>query len=112
MVNPELTPNNGFEILQFLLKKKHFRDVDAVAEWESKLASQATPLTKFFNSWRKTKEDEKMKRITDQENLAEYEHIPKVAKKTSSKKVEKEKEEFKGIFGGSDEDDEDDELVN
>ena len=115
------------EILICARKRPHFltaiialqvsfgvRDRNEIDAWEGRLRNEngGPPLAKFYQSLVKTKTEETLKAATDQENLADYDFIPKM--KTKKEKKEKKSsgktgaQEFKDMF---EEDDSDSELV-
>ena len=66
---------------------------------------QVTPLGKYFDIFKGIKEAEKAKKL--KKEMDDYKFIPEAGKK--AKKTEKKVEEFKGIFG-DDEDEDNDEI--
>jgi nucleolar complex protein 2 len=97
------------ENVQFVLGKRKkvndfgVRDLEKIRVWESVLRQQGPPLSKFFESWNKIKEQETLKIMSDQVKMDDYNFIPKMKNK---KNKEKNQEEFKGIFGEEEESDE------
>merc|ERR1711997_294188 len=71
----------------------------------SALRQQGPPLSKFYESGSKVKEEETLKVMSDQVKLDDYSFIPKINNK---KLKDKPIEEFKGIFGDDDDSDQDD----
>ena len=56
-------------------------DHEKIKVWEAQVERDGTPLTALYNSWRKTAESQYMKRVTQQEKLDDYQHIPTMNKK-------------------------------
>ena len=72
------------------------------------MATEGTPLMRYYSSFAKAKEEETRRRVAKTEEISEgYDFIPKLNKKKekAAKKKDKEPKEFKGIFGGEDDDD-------
>ena len=97
------------ENVQFVLEKRKkvndfgVRDLEKIRVWESALRQQGPPLSKYYESWNKVKEEETLKIMSDQVKMDDYNFIPKMKNK---KNKEKHQEEFKGIFGEDEESDE------
>lgn len=95
--------------MQFVLAKRRkvsdfgVRDLEKIRVWESVLRQQGPPLSKFYESWNKIREEETLKVMSDQVKMDDYNFVPKIKDK---KRKDKSQEEFKGIFGGEDESDE------
>merc|ERR1711997_876099 len=71
----------------------------------SALRQQGAPVSKYYESWSKVKEEETLKVMSDQVKMDDYNFIPKINNKKSK---DKPIEEFKGIFGDDDDSDQDD----
>ena len=97
------------ENVQFVLANRRkvndfgVRDLEKIRVWEAALRQKGPPLSKFYESWSKVKEQETMKVMSDQVNMDDYNFVPKLNKNNKTKS----KKEFKGIF---DEDEESDEV--
>ena len=95
------------ENARFVLDKRRkvtdfgVRDIEKIRIWEAALRQQGTPLSKYYESWNKVREQETMKKVSGKEEMDDYSFVPKLDKK----KKEKPAEDFKGIFGDDDEDD-------
>ena len=102
------------ENVQFVLSKRRkvtdfgVRDLEKIRIWESALRQQGPPLSKFYESWSKVKEEETLKVMSDQVKLDDYNFIPKINNKKSK---DKPIEEFKGIFGDDDDSDQVSNLI-
>ncbi len=68
------------------------------------MKTQGTPLSKFYQSFRKVKDHEQKKEMTQKDELDDYDFVPALKKN----KVQKKKsDDFKGLLEGSDDDTED-----
>ena len=68
------------------------------------MSTEGTPLTKYYDSFAKAKEEETRRIVAKTDEISEgYDFIPKLDKKKAAKS-KKEPEEFKGIFGDDDDD--------
>lgn len=67
------------------------KNIAEIANWENKIKSNGTVLTKFYSSWIKIHEAQKLKLLTKNESTAEY-NIP-VIKKSNKKKLDEESSE-------------------
>ena len=67
------------ENVQFVLANRRkvndfgVRDLEKIRVWEAALRQKNPPLTKFYESWSKVKEQETMKVMSDQINMDDYE---------------------------------------
>lgn len=78
--------------------------------WETQIANDGTPLLAFYKNWKKTTDLQQAKKVSEQEKLDDYSHIP--ALKKNHKKIRMKQEqaaEVGGFLSGSDDDDFDEE---
>lgn len=90
------------------------KDAEKLRAWEAELLQRqgGTPLSKYYESWQKVKEQRDLKLMAKKDQLDDdnyYSFIPKVERKASKKPKAA---EFKGIFGGDDDESEDDGVVS
>ena len=97
------------ENAKFVLEKRRkvtdfgVRDLDKIRIWEAALRQQGPPLSKYYESWKKVKEQDTLKKVTGKEEMDDYNFVPKM--KDMKTKKTKSDEEFKGIFGDDDDED-------
>ncbi|XP_050737125.1 nucleolar complex protein 2 homolog [Eriocheir sinensis] len=85
-------------------------DRKAVKNWEISVKQSGTPLTSFHASWRKTREKEHLRRVSNRVEMDDY-NLPVVKKRELlDKQKAKDKDEFKELFADDDDDDDDDEI--
>ena len=102
------------ENVQFVLANRRkvnnfgVRDLEKIRVWESALRQKGPPLSKYYESWSKVKEQETLKAMSDQVDLDDYNFIPKLNKNNKVKS----KKEFKGIFDEDEDSDEVSRIVN
>lgn len=72
------------------LQSVSLRDIKRIEAWEVEVRNKQTPLSIFYDSWRKVNEAKKMKEITNNEQLGEY-NLP-VLKKGQKPQKRKERE--------------------
>merc|ERR550525_1420476 len=60
-------------------------DKNSIAAWEAKFESDGTPLLAFYTSWKKTRDLQQMKRVSQQEKMDDYRYIPDLKK--NNKKI-------------------------
>merc|ERR1711915_671660 len=87
-------------------------DRQQIEVWEAQVLTDGTPLIAFYKNWKKVTDLAQAKKVSDQQKLDDYAHIPmlkKNIKKMQMKKERAEVEEVTGFLSGSDEDDFDDE---
>merc|ERR1719189_669683 len=60
-------------------------DKNSIAAWEAKFESDGTPLLAFYTSWKKTRDLQQMKRVSQQEKMDDYSYIPDLKK--NNKKI-------------------------
>merc|ERR1711915_996862 len=78
--------------------------------WETQVANDGTPLLAFYKNWKKNTDIQHAKRVSEQEKLDDYSHIP--ALKKNHKKIRMKQEaaaEVEGFLSGSDDDFDDEE---
>lgn len=81
-------------------------DRKAVKNWEISVKQSGTPLTSFHASWRKTREKEHLRRVSNRVEMDDY-NLPVVKKRELlDKQKAKDKDEFKELFADDDDDDE------
>jgi nucleolar complex protein 2 len=100
--------NDNTKFIQDRRAKVSFgvRDLDQIRIFEAQLKNQGTPLGKYYETFKTVKEAEMLKK--KQKELDDYKHIKEIKPK-KGKTSSDEDEEFPGIFGDSDlEDDLDD----
>lgn len=82
-------------------------DRKAVKNWEISVKQSGTPLTSFHASWRKTREKEHLRRVSNRVEMDDY-NLPVVKKRELlDKQKAKDKDEFKELFADDDDDDDD-----
>jgi nucleolar complex protein 2 len=67
-------------------------DKEKIAAWEIELQAAGTPLTRYFDSWKGVKAEE-TRLAAKEEQDKDYDFIPKIQKKTKTKKEVKSKSE-------------------
>jgi len=83
-------------------------DKHAITVWEAQVERDGTPLLAFYKSWKKIADTQQMKKVTEQENLDDYSHIPLLKKNHKKIRMKKEQEKIEGGFlSGSDDNDDD-----
>lgn len=82
-------------------------DRQAIAVWEAQVERDGTPLLAFFRSWKKVADSQRMKKVTEQENLDDYSHIPVLKKNHKKIRMKMEQEKVGGGFLSGSDDDED-----
>ena len=101
------------ENVKFMLEKRSHvtfgvRDLDQISTFEMHVKAEGTPLAKYYETFKGIKAEEKAKKAKKEMDEG-YKFIPEYKAKSKDNK-EKEQEEFKGIFG--DENSEDDEEAD
>lgn len=61
------------------------KDLSAIRNWENGIKSQQTPLTKFYESWYKLHQSQKLKLLTQNDQDANY-HLPALRKSKKNKR--------------------------
>merc|ERR1712241_1468878 len=70
--------------------------------WEAQVGNDGTPLLACYNSWKKVSQLQQAKKVSQQEKLDDYSHIP--LKKNKKKTPMNSEEEVGGFLSGSDDD--------
>jgi len=85
-------------------------ETQKILVWEAQVANDGTPLLAFYKNWKKNTDIQQAKRVSEQEKLDDYSHIP--ALKKNHKKIRMKQEaaaEVGGFLSGSDDDFDDEE---
>jgi len=97
----KITANQKFIETRRKTVKFSVADKDDIAVWEASVERDGTPLLAFYKSWNKTREIQHLKKVSEQEKMAEdYSHIPNLKK--NHKKIRMKKDTLGGDFLGSD----------
>merc|ERR1712192_55789 len=72
-------------------------DKTAIQAWEAQVARDGTPLLAFYKSWKKVSDVQQAKKVSDQEKISDFSHIPAMKRK-------QEEEVEGGFLSGSDDD--------
>merc|ERR1712001_522471 len=75
--------------------------------WEAQVGNDGTPLLACYNNWKKVTQLQHAKKVSEQQKLDDYSHIPQLKKKKMRMKEDIEPE-VGGFLSGSDDDDFDD----
>jgi len=80
-------------------------DGQEISAWEAGAAAAGTPLSAHYTSWKKTAEIQQAKRVSEQEKLDDYSHIPQLKKNHKKIRMKTDQvEETSGFLSGSDDD--------
>lgn len=81
-------------------------DKSAIQAWEAQVARDGTPLLAFYKSWRKVADIQQAKKVSDQEKISDFSHIPALKKNHKKLRMKREQEEEVegGFLSGSDDD--------
>merc|ERR1712058_168450 len=85
-------------------------ETQKILVWEAQVANDGTPLLAFYKNWKKNTDIQQAKRVSEQEKMGDYAHIP--ALKKNHKKIRMKQEaaaEVGGFLSGSDDDFDDEE---
>merc|ERR1719222_181297 len=78
-------------------------DKTAIQAWEAQVARDGTPLLAFYKSWKKVADVQQAKKVSDQEKISDFSHIPALKKNHKKLRMKREEEEEE-----DEEDDQDD----
>ena len=76
--------------------------------WEAQVGNDGTPLLACYNNWKKVSQLQHAKKVSEQQKLDDYSHIPQLKKKKMRMKEDTEPE-VGGFLSGSDDDFDDEE---
>jgi len=81
-------------------------DKAAIQAWEAQVARDGTPLLAFYKSWKKVADVQQAKKVSDQEKISDFSHIPALKKNHKKLRMKREQEEEVegGFLSGSDDD--------
>merc|ERR1719376_363227 len=81
-------------------------DKTAIQAWEAQVARDGTPLLAFYKSWKKVSDVQQAKKVSDQEKISDFSHIPALKKNHKKLRMKREQEEEVegGFLSGSDDD--------
>ena len=80
-------------------------DAQKIQAWEAQVGRDGTPLLAFYKNWKKISDIQHAKKVSNQEKMDDYSHIP--ALKKNHKKIRMkmdQSEEVSGFLSGSDDD--------
>merc|ERR1719414_2523633 len=78
--------------------------------WEAQVGNDGTPLLAAYNNWKKVTDLQQAKKVSGQEKLDDYSHIPQLKKNHKKIRMKQEAEaEVGGFLSGSDDDFDDEE---
>eukprot|EP00092_Neocalanus_flemingeri_P027505 GFUD01029838.1.p1 GENE.GFUD01029838.1~~GFUD01029838.1.p1 ORF type:complete len:798 (-),score=306.47 GFUD01029838.1:498-2891(-) len=85
-------------------------DAQKIQVWETQVARDGTPLLAFYKSWKKVSDIQHAKKVSGQEKMDDYSHIPLLKKNHKKIRMKMEaSDEVTGFLSGSDDDDFDEE---
>jgi len=85
-------------------------DALKIQVWEAQVGRDGTPLLAFYNNWKKISDIQHAKKVSGQEKMDDYSHIPLLKKNHKKIRMKMEaSEEVTGFLSGSDGEDFDDE---
>ena len=81
-------------------------DKTAIQAWEAQVARDGTPLLAFYKSWKKVADVQQAKKVSEQEKISDFSHIPALKKNHKKLRMKREQEEEveAGFLSGSDDD--------
>merc|ERR1712173_202012 len=79
-------------------------DKTAIQAWEAQVARDGTPLLAFYKSWKKVADVQQAKKVSEQEKISDFSHIPALKKNHKKLRMKREQEEEveAGFLSGSD----------
>merc|ERR1712025_1508046 len=90
-------------------RRKHVNfgvgEAQKIQAWEAQVGRDGTPLLAFYKNWKKISDIQRAKKVSNQEKMDDYSHIP--ALKKNHKKIRMkmdQSEEVSGFLSGSDDD--------
>merc|ERR1712110_562236 len=85
-------------------------DSQKIQVWEAQVGNDGTPLLACYNNWKKVSQLQQAKKVSEQEKLDDYSHIPQLKKNHKKIRMKQEAEsEVGGFLSGSDDDFDDEE---
>merc|ERR1719495_2409170 len=79
-------------------------DSQKIQVWEAQVGNDGTPLLACYNSWKKVSQLQQAKKVSQQEKLDDYSHIPQMKNKKKTPLNTEQEEEVGGFLSGSDDD--------
>merc|ERR1711981_514839 len=68
-------------------------DKTAIQAWEAQVARDGTPLLAFYKSWKKVADVQQAKKVSDQEKISDFSHIPALKKNHKKLRMKREEED-------------------
>jgi len=85
-------------------------DAQKIQVWEAQVGRDGTPLLAFYKNWKKISDIQHAKKVSAQEKLDDYSHIPTLKKNHKKIRMKMDQtEEVSGFLSGSDDDFDDEE---
>ena len=80
-------------------------DSQKIQVWEAQVGNDGTPLLACYNNWKKVSQLQQAKKVSEQEKMDDYSHIPQLKKNHKKIRMKQEAEsEVGGFLSGSDDD--------
>ena len=79
-------------------------ETQKIQVWEAQVGNDGTPLLACYNSWKKVSQLQQAKKVSQQEKLDDYSHIPQIKNKKKTPLNTEQEEEVGGFLSGSDDD--------
>merc|ERR1712129_267912 len=80
-------------------------DAQKIQVWEAQVGRDGTPLLAFYKNWKKISDIQHAKKVSGQEKMDDYSHIPLLKKNHKKIRMKMEQsEEVSGFLSGSDDD--------